>query len=250
MGVFLRDLRSVVSVTMTSRWGVGEHPSAGYNPPDLSIPISPYHHITIPLFHYPTIPTAMPPSLRVPSPVVMSRPCTRNHTISPVYQPAGIPYHICLQSPTTSTGGTIVTVSGISCKRTFELCPACPASAVFEKLSAVVTYDQRECWISASVVDIASVGVGGRYLGWRYRTCVQPVRRRRRWWWGRAAVEVEVDVEKASMDPAAELVELAALLPMMAVEMRNVELRLCRGSREVVRLNSPGCARMCGRLTA
>jgi len=104
---------------------------------------------------------------------------------------------------------------------------------VFEKLSVVVNYDQRECWIPASVVDIASAGARGRYLGWRYKTSVQPAVRWRRW--GRNP-HPEIDLEKAAVRSTAELVELAALLPIMAMEMRNVELRLCRGSREVVRL--------------
>jgi hypothetical protein len=130
---------------------------------------------------------------------------------------------------------TVITVVGISCKRTLELCPLCPASTVFLKLCTIISHDQKESWIPASVIDIATVGFGGQYLGRRFQIYVpEPNKPSLRFW--RRTVRSEPDLE-SKHDPAIEVQLLAGVLLEMAEELRTIELRLLRGRGEVVGLS-------------
>jgi hypothetical protein len=144
-------------------------------------------------------------------------PMPANRIAIPPPQP-----HQC--TPATTT---VVTIVGISCKRTFELCPSCAPACTLQKLAVIIEADRKECWIAASFVDIATVGAGGKWLGCRYRVDSQ----KRPWWQWRK--HGEGNVEKQQL-PSQELMHLAEVLMHMARELRCIELRLCRGRSEVV----------------
>jgi len=153
--------------------------------------------------------------------------------------------HHCPASPHPRTS---VIVHGISSPRTFELCPICPIPSILPKLQAILAADRRECWIPASVIDIATAGREGMYLGWRYRapsssssfsssSVLPPSRTWQRWVWKEGTKEEarKRDVEQEDGGGGdEELKRLCEVLIQMAGQCRHVELRLCRGSKEVV----------------
>ncbi|KAA8901928.1 hypothetical protein FN846DRAFT_94221 [Sphaerosporella brunnea] len=161
--------------------------------------------------------TIQPPSVEQQSPILRPPP----HR-SPDIQ------HKCFQY----ANATMVTVIGISGKRTFELCSSCPAGTVFIKMCAIISCDQKECWIPASIIDIATVGFGGQYLGRRFHIYVpNPAKPARHFWWRRTRGG-EPDVE-SKHDTGMDIQLLAEVLLQMAGELRTIELRLLRDRGEV-----------------
>ncbi|KAI5815664.1 hypothetical protein BZA77DRAFT_70216 [Pyronema omphalodes] len=161
--------------------------------------------------------------------------------------------HSCTPTPTT-----VITLTGISCKRTMELCPRCPPSLTLAKLVAIIKADKKECWIPAKEIDIATVGSNGKWLGDRFsilprQEILFPVSKgsgewRRKILRGSSNNEKrrtrlgEIDLEAArgSISTAAnrpenseDMQRLSIVLQEMASELRVVELRLCRAKGEV-----------------
>ncbi|KAF8540997.1 hypothetical protein BDD12DRAFT_358487 [Trichophaea hybrida] len=128
-------------------------------------------------FHMPPMPIIPPPPLPPPP--------------LPPPQP-----HQCTPASTT-----VVTVSGISCKRTLELCPSCAPACTSQKLIAIVEADRKECWIAASVVDIGTVGSNGRWLGCRYK--IDPLQRP---WWRRGSGRERGRVRRGGCGEAADTI--------------------------------------------
>ncbi|CCX16219.1 Protein of unknown function [Pyronema omphalodes CBS 100304] len=166
------------------------------------------------------------------------------------------------QHTCTPTSTTVITLAGISCKRTMELCPACPPALTLSKLAAIIKADRKECWIPAKEIDIATVGGGGKWLGDRFSILPRPEMlmpvpkgpgRWRRKMVGvsrnnekrrprlgeidleaaRGSICTDSEVQRNQPENSEEMQRLTLVLGEMARELRVVELRLCRAKGEV-----------------
>jgi hypothetical protein len=169
-----------------------------------------------------------------PAFILRPSPSSAPHPPPSILPPTAPNPHDIYRKCSCPAASTAITVVGISCKRTLELCPSCPARDVFIKLCAIVSHDQKESWIPASIVDIATVGFGGQYLGRRFHISVpEPTKHSLGWWQTGRRRRKEPDLE-SKHDPGIEIQLLAGVLLEMAVELRTIELRLLRGRGEVV----------------